>query len=97
MDSEQKSLAELLALDTLTTEGAAEVSADVATAVFAAVSVRSVGELSEKDVSKLSSLIDANASTEEVYEFLCSHLKNFEHIVSEEAAKILVAARKLQG
>ncbi len=87
MNPIQKNIIKDLELDKLSPTEQEETLIRIGGVIYQNVLMRVLDTMEDKDQDEFEKLLDANASPEEIFNFLNSKNKNFEKIITEESNK----------
>jgi len=87
MNPIQNNIIKDLELDKLTPQEQEEILVRIGSVIYQNVLMRVLDTMEDKDQDEFEKLLDKNASSEEIFNFLNSKNKNFEQIINEESNK----------
>ncbi|MEI8270404.1 MAG: DUF5663 domain-containing protein [bacterium] len=87
MNPIQNNIIKDLELDKLTPQEQEETLVRIGSVIYQNVLMRVLDTMEDKDQDEFEKLLDNNANSEEIFNFLNSKNKNFEQIISEESNK----------
>ena len=87
MNPIEKSIIEILDLDSLPKEEAEEILIRTGAVIYQNVLMRAVETMTEKDQDDFEKILDNEGKPEEIFNFLKNKVKDFEKIITEEAGK----------
>ena len=97
MNPIKKNISTVLNIDNLPEEKREQILTDVGGIIFQNVLMRVLENMPEKEQDEFEALLDKNADSEEVFEFLNSKTQNFPKIIEEEALKFKDKASRIMS